>query len=141
MWLLQQSLGEICGLPHVSLQPSAGSHGELAGLLLTRAFHADRGEERTKVLAPDTSHGTNPASVTMAGYEAVKVATNEGAGSRWTTCAQDLRRRRLPDAYQSQHPRRLRREHRRDRGLIHEAGGTLYYDGANLNAVMGHRAG
>ena len=71
---------EICGLPHVSLQPSAGSHGELAGLLLTRAYHADRGEERTKVLAPDTSHGTNPASVTMAGYEVVKVATNERGG-------------------------------------------------------------
>ncbi len=80
MWLLQESLAEICGLPHVSLQPSAGSHGELAGLLLTRAFHADRGEERTKVLAPDTSHGTNPASVTMAGYEVVKVATNERGG-------------------------------------------------------------
>jgi len=80
MWLLQESLSEICGLPHVSLQPSAGSHGELAGLLLTRAYHADRGEERAKVLAPDTSHGTNPASVTMAGYEVVKVATNERGG-------------------------------------------------------------
>src|SRR5437868_5112454 len=67
MWLLQDSLSEICGLPHVSLQPSAGSHGELAGLLLTRAFHADRGETRTKVLAPDTSHGPNPASVPLAG--------------------------------------------------------------------------
>ena len=80
MWLLQRSLSEICGLPHVSLQPSAGSHGELAGLLLTRAYHADRGEERTKVLTPDTAHGTNPATVTMAGYEVVKVATNERGG-------------------------------------------------------------
>jgi glycine dehydrogenase subunit 2 len=80
MWLLQRSLAEICGMPHVSLQPSAGSHGELAGLLLTRAFHADRGETRSKVLAPDTAHGTNPASVTMAGYEVVKVATNERGG-------------------------------------------------------------
>src|ERR1700743_2491864 len=80
MWLLQASLAEICGLPSVSLQPSGGSHGELAGLLLTRAYHAARGETRTKVLAPDTSHGTNPASVTMAGYEVVKVATNERGG-------------------------------------------------------------
>src|SRR3954447_23718008 len=80
MWLLERSLSEICGLPHVSLQPSAGSHGELAGLLLTRAYHADRGKERTKVLTPDTAHGTNPASVTMAGYEVVKVATNEQGG-------------------------------------------------------------
>src|SRR6187399_355108 len=80
MWRLERSLAEICGLPHVSLQPSAGSHGELAGLLLTRAYHADRDEVRHKVLAPDTSHGTNPASVTMAGYEVVKVATNERGG-------------------------------------------------------------
>src|SRR4051794_20294444 len=80
MWLLQQSLSEICGLPHVSLQPSAGSHGELAGLLLTRAYHADRGENRTKVLTPDTAHGTNPATVTMAGYEVVKLASNEKGG-------------------------------------------------------------
>src|SRR6188472_2694187 len=77
MWRLERALAEICGLPHVSLQPSAGSHGELAGLLLTRAFHADRGEARTRVLTPDTSHGTNPASVTMAGYEVVKVGTAE----------------------------------------------------------------
>jgi glycine dehydrogenase subunit 2 len=80
MWLLQRSLSEICGLPHVSLQPSAGSHGELAGLLLTRAYHSDRGETRTKVLTPDTAHGTNPATVTMAGYEVVKLATNERGG-------------------------------------------------------------
>ena len=63
-------------MPHVSLQPSAGSHGELAGVLLTRAYHEDRGERRTKVLTPDTAHGTNPATVTMAGYEVVKVGTD-----------------------------------------------------------------
>ena len=80
MWLLQRSLSEICGLPHVSLQPSAGAHGELAGLLLTRAYHADRGESRGKVLTPDTAHGTNPATVTMAGYEVVKVATDDRGG-------------------------------------------------------------
>jgi glycine dehydrogenase subunit 2 len=80
MFGLQESLAEICGLPHVSLQPSAGSHGELAGLLLTRAYHADRGEDRTRVLTPDTAHGTNPATVTMAGYEVVKVASDERGG-------------------------------------------------------------
>ena len=119
MWLLQETLGEICGLPHVSLQPSAGSHGELAGLLLTRAFHADRGEERTKVLAPDTSHGTNPASVTMAGYEVVKVATNERGGVEMD----DLRAKIDEDPDQVAclmltNPNTLgalRREHRRDR--------------------------
>src|ERR1700758_2638493 len=80
MWRLQESLAEIAGLPHVSLQPSAGSHGELTGVLLTRAFHEDRGEVRTKVLAPDTAHGTNPATVTMAGLELVKLATNPDGG-------------------------------------------------------------
>src|SRR3712207_7178305 len=77
MWRLQDALAELAGLPHVSLQPSAGSHGELAGLLLTRAYHEDRGEQRTKVLTPDTAHGTNPAMVTMAGYEVVKVRSEE----------------------------------------------------------------
>ena len=77
---LQGALAEIAGLPHVSLQPSAGSHGELAGLLLTRAYHEDRGESRHKVLTPDTAHGTNPATVTMAGYEVVKVGTDEEGG-------------------------------------------------------------
>ena len=80
MWRLERALAEICGLDHVSLQPSAGSHGELAGLLLTRAYHEDRGERRHKVLTPDTAHGTNPASVTMAGYEVVKVATDGRGG-------------------------------------------------------------
>jgi glycine dehydrogenase subunit 2 len=142
MWLLQESLAEICGLPHVSLQPSAGSHGELAGLLLTRAFHADRGEERTKVLAPDTSHGTNPASVTMAGYEAVKVATNERGGVEMD----DLRAKIDEDpgdvaCLMLTNPNTLGlfdENIAEIAALIHEAGGTLYYDGANLNAVMGH---
>ncbi len=142
MWLLQQSLGEICGLPHVSLQPSAGSHGELAGLLLTRAYHADRGEERTKVLAPDTSHGTNPASVTMAGYEVVKVATNERGGVEMD----DLRAKLAENAGEvaclmltNPNTLGLFDENIAEiASLIHAAGGTLYYDGANLNAVMGH---
>ena len=88
MWRLQDALGEIAGLPHVSLQPSAGSQGELAGVLLTRALHEDRGEHRTKVLTPDTAHGTNPATVTMAGYEVVKVGQRlPAATSTSTICA------------------------------------------------------
>src|SRR5262245_43154169 len=77
---LQGALGEVAGLPHVSLQPSAGSHGELAGVLLTRAYHESRGEQRTKILTPDTAHGTNPATVTMAGYEVVKLGTADDGG-------------------------------------------------------------
>ena len=80
MYELQGALGEIAGLPHVSLQPSAGSHGELAGVLLTRAFHEANGDQRHKVLTPDTAHGTNPATVTMAGYEVVKIGTDDQGG-------------------------------------------------------------
>jgi glycine dehydrogenase subunit 2 len=138
MWNLQQALAEISGLPHVSLQPSAGSHGELAGVLLTRAYHEDRGESRRKVLTPDTAHGTNPATVTMAGLEVVKVATDERGG----VDIDDLRAKADTDVacLMLTNPNTL--------GLfdaniveiaeiVHGVGATLYYDGANLNAVMG----
>jgi glycine dehydrogenase subunit 2 len=139
MWLLQEALAEICGLAHVSLQPSAGSHGELAGLLLTRAYHAERGEQRHKVLAPDTSHGTNPASVTMAGYEVVKLATNERGGIE----IDDLRAKASDDVacLMLTNPNTLGvfdENIAEIAAIVHENGGTLYYDGANLNAIMGH---
>jgi glycine dehydrogenase subunit 2 len=138
MYLLQESLGEICGLPHVSLQPSAGSQGELAGLLLTRAYHADRGRNPRKVLTPDTAHGTNPASVTMAGYEVVKVATNEDGG----VDIDDLRSKVDEDVacLMLTNPNTLGvfdSNIVEIAGLVHDAGGLLYYDGANLNAIMG----
>jgi glycine cleavage system P protein (glycine dehydrogenase) subunit 2 len=139
MWRLERALSEICGLPHMSLQPSAGSHGELAGLLLTRAYHEDRGEERTRVLIPDTAHGTNPATVTMAGYDVVKVATNERGG----VDLDDLR------ANADETVACLMLTNPNTLGVFDEniaeitdvvrgAGGTLYYDGANLNAIMGY---
>ncbi|HSD25440.1 MAG TPA: aminomethyl-transferring glycine dehydrogenase subunit GcvPB, partial [Solirubrobacterales bacterium] len=139
MWLLQQSLSEICGLPHVSLQPSAGSHGELAGLLLTRAYHADRGEDRRKVLTPDTAHGTNPATVTMAGYQVVKLASNERGGID----LDDLRAKADDDTacLMLTNPNTLGlfdENIAEIATIVHDAGGTLYYDGANLNAIMGH---
>jgi glycine dehydrogenase subunit 2 len=138
MWRLQGALSEITGLPHVSLQPSAGAHGELAGLLLTRAYHADRGEERTKVLTPDTAHGTNPATVTMAGFDVVKVATDERGGID----VDDLREKVSPDVacLMLTNPNTLGLFDERIEQvaqLVHEVGATLYYDGANLNAVMG----
>jgi glycine dehydrogenase subunit 2 len=138
MFNLQGALAEISGLPHVSLQPSAGSHGELAGVLLTRAYHEDRGETRHKVLTPDTAHGTNPATVTMAGLEVVKLATNPDGGID----LDDLRAKAGADVacLMLTNPNTL--------GLfdpnieeiatiVHGVGATLYYDGANLNAVMG----
>ncbi|HEV3048065.1 MAG TPA: aminomethyl-transferring glycine dehydrogenase subunit GcvPB [Solirubrobacteraceae bacterium] len=138
MWNLQQALAEISGLPHVCLQPSAGSHGELAGLLLTRAYHEDRGEVRHKVLAPDTSHGTNPATVTMAGFELVKLATGPDGGID----LDDLRAKADADVacLMLTNPNTLGlfdRDIVEIARTVHGAGATLYYDGANLNAVMG----
>jgi glycine cleavage system P protein (glycine dehydrogenase) subunit 2 len=138
MWRLQHALGEIVGLPHVSLQPSAGSHGELAGVLLTRALHEDHGELRTKVLTPDTAHGTNPATVTMAGYEVVKVGTD----ARGNVDLDDLRAKATDEVacLMLTNPSTLGLF---DPGIeqiaeiVHDAGATLYYDGANLNAIMG----
>ncbi len=138
MWNLERSLSEISGLPHVCLQPSAGSHGELAGVLLTRAYHESRGETRHKVLTPDTAHGTNPATVTMAGLQVVKIATAPDGG----VDLEDLRAKTDADVacLMLTNPNTL--------GLfdaniveiaeiVHAVGATLYYDGANLNAVMG----
>ncbi|MGZ4270464.1 MAG: aminomethyl-transferring glycine dehydrogenase subunit GcvPB [Solirubrobacteraceae bacterium] len=138
MWNLERALGEVAGLPHVSLQPSAGSHGELAGVLLTRAFHADRGDQRTKVLTPDTAHGTNPATVTMAGYEVVKVGTNPDGG----VDLDDLRAKADGDVacLMLTNPNTLGiidANIEEIAEIVHGVGATLYYDGANLNAVMG----
>ena len=116
MFELQNALAEIAGLPHVSLQPSAGSQGELAGVLLTRAYHEAHGEHRHKVLTPDTAHGTNPATVTMAGYDVVKIGTDaRRRGRRRRPARARIRRRRFADAHEPEHARRLRSQHRGDR--------------------------
>jgi glycine dehydrogenase subunit 2 len=138
MWNLERSLSEIAGLPHVSLQPSAGSHGELAGVLLTKAFHEDRGDARHKVLTPDTAHGTNPATVTMAGYTVVKVGTNPDGG----VDLDDLRAKADQDVacLMLTNPNTLGvfdPNIEEIASIVHGVGATLYYDGANLNAIMG----
>jgi glycine dehydrogenase subunit 2 len=138
MWSLERALSEVSGLPHVCLQPSAGSHGELAGVLLTRAYHEARGEARHKVLTPDTAHGTNPATVTMAGFEVVKIATNPDGG----VDLDDLRAKADSDVacLMLTNPNTLGlfdRNIQEIARIVHEVGATLYYDGANLNAVMG----
>jgi glycine dehydrogenase subunit 2 len=138
MWNLERALSEVSGLPHVCLQPSAGSHGELAGVLLTRAYHEARGETRHKVLTPDTAHGTNPATVTMAGFEVVKVATNPDGG----VDLDDLRAKADRDVacLMLTNPNTLGLfdpNIQEIAAIVHHVGATLYYDGANLNAVMG----
>jgi glycine dehydrogenase subunit 2 len=133
-------LAEITGLDAVSLQPAAGSQGELTGLMLMRAYFADRGEgeRRRKVVVADTAHGTNPASVTMAGYELVKVDTD----ARGNIDLDDLRAK-VDDqtaGLMLTNPSTLGLfdEHIEEIARIyHENGGLLYYDGANLNAVCG----
>ena len=138
MYELQGALAEIAGLPHVSLQPSAGSHGELAGVLLTRAFHEANGDQRTKILTPDTAHGTNPATVTMGGYEVVKIGTDEAGG----VDMDDLRANLDEDVacLMLTNPNTLGvfdENIEEIAKIVHGVGATLYYDGANLNAVMG----
>lgn len=138
MYGLERQLAEVSGLPHVCLQPSAGSHGELAGVLLARAYHESRGETRTKVLTPDTAHGTNPATVTMAGLEVVKVATNPDGG----VDIDDLRAKADDQValIMLTNPNTLGifdPNIEEIASIVHGVGGVLYYDGANLNAIMG----
>ncbi len=138
MWRLQEILTEVSGLPAVSLQPAAGSQGELTGLMLMRAYFDDLGENRTEIVIPDTAHGTNPASVTMAGYELVGVKTD----ARGNIDVEDFRGKIGPQTagLMLTNPSTL--------GLFDEniveiekilvdAGALMYYDGANLNAVCG----
>ena len=140
MWRLQAYLAEITGLPGVSLQPAAGSQGELTGLMLMRAYFADRGEgdRRDTIVTADTAHGTNPASVTMAGYKLEKAATD----ARGNLDLADLRAKvnERTAGLMLTNPSTLGLF---DEGIeevaeiFHDAGALLYYDGANLNAVVG----
>lgn len=133
-------LAEITGMDAVSLHGAAGAHGELIGLMLVRAFHADRGEaeKRTKILVPDTAHGTNPATASMAGFDVVEIpSTDEGTvdlAALEAALGEDTACLMLTN------PNTLgifERDILRIKELVHGAGGLLYYDGANLNAIMG----
>ena len=138
MWDLQGILAEVAGLPAVTLQPAAGSQGELTGLMLMRAYFADRGEERDTIITADTAHGTNPASVTMAGYSLERVETD----ARGNLDLDDLRGKvnERTAGLMLTNPSTLGLF---DEGIeevariFHDAGSLLYYDGANLNAVVG----
>ncbi|HEX2843809.1 MAG TPA: aminomethyl-transferring glycine dehydrogenase subunit GcvPB [Candidatus Limnocylindria bacterium] len=140
MWLLAELLKEISGFPAVSLQPAAGAHGELTGMLMTRAFHAANGEaeQRTKVLVPDSAHGTNPATATMVGYQTVTIRSNERGGID----LEALRAALGPDvaALMITNPSTLGIfEDQIDQvvAAVREAGAIAYMDGANLNAILG----
>ncbi len=138
MWRLQEILAEIAGLDAVSLQPAAGSQGELTGLMLMRAYFGERGEERDTVITADTAHGTNPASVTMAGYRLQKVNT-DARGNIDVAHLRELVSERTA-GFMLTNPSTLGlfdENIEEIAEIFHEAGSLLYYDGANLNAVCG----
>jgi glycine dehydrogenase subunit 2 len=135
---LQRMFAEISGLPAVSLQPAAGAHGELAALMTAAAYFRDHGKKRTKVLAPDSAHGTNPASAAMAGFEFVTVKSN----ARGYVDMDDFRAKLDDDiaVFMITNPNTLGmfdRQVKEIAELVHERGGLIYLDGANMNAVLG----
>ncbi|MGF6948458.1 glycine dehydrogenase subunit 2 [Neobacillus sp. B4I6] len=135
---LQEHLIEITGMDEVTLQPAAGAHGEWTGLMMIRAYHEANGDmNRTKVIVPDSAHGTNPASATIAGLETITVKSNKHG----LVDLEDLRRVVGEDtaALMLTNPNTLGLFEENILELaeiVHEAGGKLYYDGANLNAVL-----
>lgn len=138
MFDLQEHLKEITGMDEVTLQPAAGAHGEWTGLMMIRAYHESRGDfKRTKVIVPDSAHGTNPASATVAGFETVTVKSSD----QGLVDLEDLKRVVGDDtaALMLTNPNTLglfEEQILEMAAIIHEVGGKLYYDGANLNAVM-----
>jgi glycine cleavage system P protein (glycine dehydrogenase) subunit 2 len=140
MWRLQEALIEVSGLHACSLQPAAGSQGELTGLMLMRAYFADRGEgdQRDTIITADTAHGTNPASVTMAGFELAKVQTDARGNVDVAHLRELVNERTAGLMLTNPSTLGLFDEHIAEISKIfHDAGALLYYDGANLNAVCG----
>ncbi len=138
MWELGELLKEISGMDAITLQPAAGAQGELVGAFLFRAYHTAKGDPRKKVIIPDSAHGTNPATVAMAGYEAVTLKSNkEGRmdpAALESVLGDDVAGVMLTN------PNTLGKfesEIETIARLVHDAGGLLYMDGANLNALMG----
>jgi glycine dehydrogenase subunit 2 len=135
---LAEALAEVSGLPGVTLQPAAGAHGELTALMCFRAYHVDHGDARTRVVIPDSAHGTNPATVAMCGYEVTTVPSDERGGVDL-----DVLRSVLDTdvaALMLTNPNTLGLFDQNILAitdLVHEVGGLAYCDGANLNAIMG----
>jgi glycine cleavage system P protein (glycine dehydrogenase) subunit 2 len=140
MWRLQEALTEVAGLHACSLQPAAGSQGELTGLMLMRAYFADRGEgeQRDTIITADTAHGTNPASVTMAGYKLAKVQTDARGNVDVDHLRELVDERTAGLMLTNPSTLGLFDEHIEEvAAIFHDVGALLYYDGANLNAVCG----
>jgi len=139
LYEMDKMLSEITGMERFTLQPAAGAHGELTGLMIIKAYHMSRGDTgRTKIIVPDSAHGTNPASAAMAGFETVEVKSDERGG----VDIEALRSLAGPDTagLMLTNPNTLGlfdENIKEIADIIHGAGGLLYYDGANANAIMG----
>lgn len=139
MTLAEKYLCEITGMDHMTLQPAAGAHGELTGLLLMKAYHTSKGNtHKTKILVPDSAHGTNPASAAMAGYTVVSIPS----GDDGCVDIEKLKEAAGDDiaGLMLTNPNTVGlfdKNIREITQIVHDCGGLCYYDGANLNAVMG----
>lgn len=139
MALAEKYLCEITGMDHMTLQPAAGAHGELTGLLLMKAYHTNKGNtHKTKILVPDSAHGTNPASAAMAGYTVVSIPS----GDDGCVDIEKLKEAAGDDivGLMLTNPNTVGlfdKNIREITQIVHDCGGLCYYDGANLNAVMG----
>ena len=135
---LERALCEATGMARLTFQPAAGAQGELTGLLIMRAFHTRNGDARRKVIIPDSAHGTNPASVTLAGYEAKEVPSDDRG-----LVDLDALRDALDDSVAGlmlTNPNTLglfERDIEKIAAAMHEVGALLYYDGANFNSIVG----
>ncbi|MFQ6107594.1 MAG: aminomethyl-transferring glycine dehydrogenase subunit GcvPB [Thermoplasmata archaeon] len=137
LYELQGMLATIGGVHSVTLQPAAGAHGEFTGLLMARAYHDEREEERTQVALPDSAHGTNPASAAMMGFEVIEIPSKEG---RVDLSALENAVGDKTAAFMITNPNTLglfESDILDIARIVHDAGAVLYYDGANLNAIMG----
>ena len=139
MYKLQEALKVVTGMDYISLQPAAGAHGEFSGMLVIKKYFEKRGENRTKVIVPDSAHGTNPASAKMAGFDIIQVKSNE----KGQVDIEDLKSLLNEEvaAIMMTNPNTVgifEEQVLEISKLMHENGSLLYYDGANLNAVMGY---
>jgi len=138
MYELQEYLKEITGMSAVSLQPAAGAQGEFAGMLIVKKYFENMGEKRTKVIIPDSAHGTNPASAKMCGFDCIEIKSNEKGQVDIEALKKVLDNDVAAIMMTNPNTLGLFEENIQEISkLVHEAGALLYYDGANLNAIMG----
>lgn len=139
MYLLQEALKRITGMDAVTLQPAAGAHGELTGMMVVKKYFEVKGEKRTKVIIPDSAHGTNPASAHMCGFEIISVKSNEKGQVDIEALKEVLDSDVAAIMMTNPNTLGIFEENVLEISkLMHENGSLLYYDGANFNAIMGY---